>query len=152
MLERLFQYPKVLSRHREAPFLIERERFLQHCANQGMAHGTLTHVANELLVIISRLDITNTQQPITCQQIEIAAGRWARYQRRRGRCRKLRWSRSRFLQVATNWLREGDMPLAEMAEQLGYQSEAAFNRAFKGFTGKTPGALRREARKAASES
>ena len=49
--------------------------------------------------------------------------------------------------VAMNWLREGDLPLADMADQLGYQSEAAFNRAFKAFTGRTPGAMRREARK-----
>ncbi len=105
MFEQLYQYPKVLSRHREAPFLIEREQFLQHCADQGMAHGTLTHVANELLVIMSRLEMANTQQPITCQQIETAADLWAHYQRRRGCCRELRWSRSRFVQVATSWLR-----------------------------------------------
>ena len=36
-----------------------------------------------------------------------------------------------------------------MAEQLGYQSEAAFNRAFKSFTCETPGAVRRAARKVA---
>jgi AraC-like DNA-binding protein len=41
------------------------------------------------------------------------------------------------------------MPLAQMAEKLGYQSEAAFKRAFKSFTGKSPGSLRLEARKLA---
>lgn len=60
----------------------------------------------------------------------------------------MRYVRQWRFRVAMNWLRESDLPLAEMAEQLGYQSEAAFNRAFKGFTGKTPGALRREARRA----
>ena len=48
--------------------------------------------------------------------------------------------------VAENWLREDTMSVAEIAEKLDYQSEAAFNRAFKKFTGKTPGAIRREAR------
>lgn len=104
MFEQLYQYPKVLSRHLDAPFLVEREQFLQHCANQGMAHCTLTAIANELLVIMSRLDMENIQQPITSQQIEAAADRWACYQQQRGRCRELQWSRKRFVQVATNWL------------------------------------------------
>ena len=60
----------------------------------------------------------------------------------------MRYVRQWRFRLAATWLREGDLPLAEMAEQLGYQSEAAFNRAFKGFTGKTPGAVRREARRA----
>lgn len=59
----------------------------------------------------------------------------------------MRYVRQWRFRVAINWLRESDLPLAEMADQLGYQSGAAFNRAFKGFTGKTPGALRREAQK-----
>lgn len=46
--------------------------------------------------------------------------------------------------VATTWLEETDLSIAEMAEKLGYQSEAAFNRAFKVFLGKTPGKVRRE--------
>ena len=61
----------------------------------------------------------------------------------------MRYVRHWRFRVAMNWLRDGDLPIADMAEQLGYQSEAAFNRAFKTFTGQTPGAVRREARKAA---
>jgi AraC-like DNA-binding protein len=60
----------------------------------------------------------------------------------------MRYVRQWRFRVATNWLRDSDLPISEMAEQLGYQSEAAFNRAFKSFTGKTPGAVRREARMA----
>ena len=73
MFERLFQYPRVLARHREAPFLAEREQFLQHCAHQGMAQGTLTHAANELLVIVRRLDLAAAEGPIKPQQIEASA-------------------------------------------------------------------------------
>ncbi len=58
----------------------------------------------------------------------------------------MRYVRQWRFRFAASWLRDGDLPLAEMAEQLGYRSEAAFNRAFKTFTGKTPGAVRREAR------
>ena len=48
-------------------------------------------------------------------------------------------------QVATGWLRDTDLPLAEIGERLNYESEASFNRAFKQFTGQTPGAIRRGA-------
>lgn len=47
-------------------------------------------------------------------------------------------------EVARNWLRETDHSLAEIAEQLGYESEASFSRAFKKATGQTPGSVRRE--------
>jgi AraC-like DNA-binding protein len=47
-------------------------------------------------------------------------------------------------EVARNWLCDTDQTLAEIAEQLGYESEASFSRAFKKATGKTPGSVRRE--------
>ncbi len=47
-------------------------------------------------------------------------------------------------EVARNWLRETDQTLAGIAEQLGYESEASFSRAFKKSTGQTPGCVRRE--------
>jgi AraC-like DNA-binding protein len=45
--------------------------------------------------------------------------------------------------VATRWLEDSDTPIADIAERLDYNSEAAFGRAFKKFTGRTPGAVRR---------
>ena len=47
-------------------------------------------------------------------------------------------------EVARNWLRDTDQTLAEIAEHLGYESEASFSRAFKKATGQTPGSVRRE--------
>ena len=44
---------------------------------------------------------------------------------------------------AVSWLQEDDATLGELALRLGYQSEAAFSRAFKRFIGEAPGALRR---------
>ncbi|MEM1441806.1 MAG: AraC family transcriptional regulator, partial [Verrucomicrobiota bacterium] len=46
-------------------------------------------------------------------------------------------------EVARNWLRDTDQTQAEIAEQLGYESEASFSRAFKKATGQTPGSVRR---------
>lgn len=47
------------------------------------------------------------------------------------------------MHVAQTWLREEDSSLAELATRLGYQSEAAFSRAFKRQMGLSPGAARR---------
>jgi AraC-like DNA-binding protein len=47
------------------------------------------------------------------------------------------------MHVALTWLKEDDAALGEMATRLGYQSEAAFSRAFKRFMGVSPGAVRR---------
>ena len=47
------------------------------------------------------------------------------------------------MHVALTWLKEGDAPLSDLAARLGYQSEAAFSRAFKRFMGFSPGAARR---------
>lgn len=57
----------------------------------------------------------------------------------------MRYVRHWRFRVAINWLRDTDLPLAEIALKLDYQSEAAFSRAFKSFTGKTPGKVRRNA-------
>jgi AraC-like DNA-binding protein len=46
---------------------------------------------------------------------------------------------------ALTWLREGEHTIAELALRLGYQSEAAFARAFKREIGIAPGAARRGA-------
>ena len=47
------------------------------------------------------------------------------------------------MQVALDWLQEDDVSVAELATRLGYESEAAFSRAFKRNVGVSPGAARR---------
>lgn len=47
------------------------------------------------------------------------------------------------MQVALNWLTEDGAAVGELASRLGYQSEAAFSRAFKRVIGVAPGAVRR---------
>lgn len=48
------------------------------------------------------------------------------------------------MHTALTWLKEEDTPLSELAPRLGYQSEAAFSRAFKRFIGVSPGGIRRQ--------
>ena len=52
----------------------------------------------------------------------------------------LRWR----MHLAATWLREQNTGLGELAGRLGYRSEAAFSRAFKGVVGISPGASRRD--------
>jgi AraC-like DNA-binding protein len=47
------------------------------------------------------------------------------------------------MHTAQMWLKEDGASLGELASRLGYESEAAFSRAFKRFVGISPGALRR---------
>ena len=51
------------------------------------------------------------------------------------------------MDVASTWLQEREEPIGEIGEQLGYQSEAAFSRAFKRAIGQSPGAVRRQRKK-----
>ena len=46
------------------------------------------------------------------------------------------------MQLASGWIRDDNVPLAEVAKRLGYSSDAAFSRAFKRHMGITPGAAR----------
>ena len=47
------------------------------------------------------------------------------------------------MNVAASWLKEQELSVGELASRLGYQSEAAFSRAFKRFMGVSPGLVRR---------
>lgn len=47
------------------------------------------------------------------------------------------------MHLACAWLKDQDVALMDLAERLGYQSEAAFSRAFKRVIGVSPGAYRR---------
>lgn len=49
------------------------------------------------------------------------------------------------MHVAQTWLEEKDAGLGELASRLGYQSEAAFSRAFKRIVGVPPAAIQRPA-------
>ena len=104
MFETLFRYPSVLNRHRNGPAADERQRYLIHQSNQGVARGTLLRNARELLVVAKNINVT-TGQAIDPHDIEVAADKWARQQQRRGRSHGPRCSKELFLQVGTSWLR-----------------------------------------------
>jgi AraC-like DNA-binding protein len=49
------------------------------------------------------------------------------------------------MQLASGWLRNEQLTVAEVAARIGYESESSFSRAFKRFSGQPPSALRRQA-------
>ena len=103
MFETLFEYPAIVTRHRAGPFAEARERFLNHCASQGLARATLQRHAQELLVIAERIDI-NIGVAISPSIIEAAADCWAVEQHQGRRTQGLQWSRELFVRTATTWL------------------------------------------------
>ena len=46
------------------------------------------------------------------------------------------------MRLAAAWLHSGAMTISQVAAELGYESDAAFSRAFKRFMGVSPGAAR----------
>lgn len=48
------------------------------------------------------------------------------------------------MNIAESRLREQGITAAKLATELGYQSEAAFNRAFTRIIGRTPGSIRNQ--------
>jgi site-specific recombinase XerD len=104
MFEILFHYPRVLARHVSGPLAEERRRYLDHRAAQGTPRSTLLRYATELLVVASNL-VLKPRHPVRPGQIQWAARRWARRQRRQGHATVLRWSERHFVEVATAWLK-----------------------------------------------
>lgn len=145
MLETLFTYRKVLARHYAGPAVAERERYLAHCAEQGMAHATLAAKADELLVVAERFDVA-TSRPISALEIEVAAEKWVRHQRRRRRIDNGWSSRVRFIQLATAWLGFIGRLASPCAAQNAFQREiddfAAFQSEDRGLSAATISAQR----------
>src|SRR3990167_8192257 len=97
MYEKIMKGPG-LTRHRNAPFFSERERFLKHLDSVGTATLTLSNVARVLYKIVSTLDIKHTT--VSKNDILKAANRWRTKN-------KIRSSNNYyfFTHIATDWCR-----------------------------------------------
>ena len=104
MLKSLFHYPRVFSRHANAPLAEERNTFLKHLAGQGAPRSTLLRYARQLRVIAVLLD-SHLRGPISREQIARGAQRWAQGQLQRGHALGLKWPQEHFIQVASAWCR-----------------------------------------------
>ena len=79
MFDTLFTYLAVLARQQTGPGAVQRDRYLAHCASQGLARETLLRIVCELLVVAERIDVTAGHQ-VTRRGIALAARKWVRHQ------------------------------------------------------------------------
>jgi integrase/recombinase XerD len=103
VLEKIFERPWFLARHRQAPLLDERVRFLMHLSDLGCTRPHLGTVAAELLGVIRTLDLKETGS-VTAAAIRDAAQRWAERPRTGRKIKNTKSSRDHFVNVATKWL------------------------------------------------
>jgi len=102
MLENIFQLKWVVSRHRQAPLLKDREQFLAHCQQQGTSHKALHNMAPELIAVIRLLRLKELRE-VSLEEIKQAAEVWAEEQRSNPRARSYAKSASCFAYVAKKW-------------------------------------------------
>jgi site-specific recombinase XerD len=102
MLESLFAYPAVVARHRAAPLLGERERFLTRCSQRGYTAQGLRKIA-WMLLVISR-SIPAGRRKVRQSEIERGARRhtvrFLRHKAGRGNCAT---TQRMFRHLATTW-------------------------------------------------
>jgi len=103
MFEELFKYRAVIERHRNAPLVAERERYLRQRQQAGQTTETLIRIARELLCVATRLEMSSGA--VTWEQISAVADTWAFEQQQKGRAKTDKWSRLLFVSVATDWCR-----------------------------------------------
>lgn len=119
MFEQIYQSPRVIERHREAPLRSEREKYLRHLIEQGYCHSKLLGAATYMLHIIRVLEL-NELRVVYPEEIERAANFWAEY---RGPFRDSKHYHSSspkcFIKYARTWLRFLGM--------LGLPQEAPFH-------------------------
>lgn len=76
MIEIIYAWQRTRDKHKSAPLLRERERYLFHLQQQGFTRERLSTTANLLLQIIRILGLTE-MRPITEEEIYKAASQWA---------------------------------------------------------------------------
>ena len=104
MFEQLFTYHGVLSRHREAPLVEERERYLAARAAVGLTPATLRNLAQALHIIAQTLTLP-VEGPLDATAIQQAADQWVHAPRHGQPGQERRGAQQRFIRVATAWLR-----------------------------------------------
>jgi integrase/recombinase XerD len=102
MFEKLFVKTSDLVFHTTAPYAVERERFLAHCAEEGFSHVVLRQIAG--IVLTAACDLhTHGGLDVDQEGLEAAAGR-IEATRRQARVRSdARAYRRAFLRVTTRW-------------------------------------------------
>lgn len=104
MFTALYTRPAVLARHRTAPCAESRERFLEHCAEQGYCPSSLRKIA-WILLVLSQNSHLRSSNGVTRQQIESAVDHRVHLIRRHNHLGHAASSRQMFIHIATAWCR-----------------------------------------------
>lgn len=119
MFEQIYQWPRLIERHRQAPLRLERERFLRHLLEQGYCHSKVLGTATYMLHIIRVLELTELRV-VQEEEIEKGADFWAEYRGPFRDCRHHHYGAPKcFITVARTWFRFLGM--------LGLPPEAPFH-------------------------
>jgi integrase/recombinase XerD len=103
MLEKLFVKASDLVQHRIAPYPVERERFLEHCSQQGFGKATLTRIAGIVLTAACDLHAEGGLD-VDEKRLEAAAARIEAIRWQAGIRDATREYRRDFLRVTSRWL------------------------------------------------
>jgi integrase/recombinase XerD len=106
-LELIFSFKSSLIRHREAPLLESRERFLSHMLAQGTSVRRLRSIGTMLLHIIRLMDLKEAR-PVELSEVKEGAVRWAHdieFRTKNGHAK----TGKHFTYLAIKWLRFSDM-------------------------------------------
>jgi integrase/recombinase XerD len=103
MLEPISRYPLIQERHLEAPLFTERDRFLTHLESLGASHRELSMKASYLLHIVRILRL-NFLHPVSRDDINIAAEKWAADESSFRAAKHQQGSPVFFRKIATQWL------------------------------------------------
>ena len=140
----------VLTRLAELMFVTVLRRYLEDLPEQetGWLAGLRDAVVGRALALLhARPDESWTLEKLA-RESETSrsnlAKRFARFVKQPPMHYLAKWR----MQIAANRLAQGDEKIAAIAESVGYDSEAAFNRAFKKFAGSSPGVWRDRTRDA----
>ncbi len=108
MFKELFTDGPTIERYRATPFLDERLRWLEHCAESGARSNTLRKIANCQLHLVNLLDL-QVGDRIGITRIEAAAEQWSLPGVRRFNTHARPDARQRFVDHAVRWLRFAGM-------------------------------------------
>jgi hypothetical protein len=100
MIDSVFLIESIREKHRKAPCLTERERYLTYLLQIGTSRKRVRNVASMLLHIVRLLKL-DSSRPVTMGEIVQCSKHWVD----ESEAPRLRASRYTFQVVATNWLR-----------------------------------------------
>jgi integrase/recombinase XerD len=104
VIETIFELESVLSKQRQAPFMIERELYLQYMLKQGTCKERVRSVATILLHIIGMMNL-NSLRLVKVSEIKDASQRWLIHvDKSRGRPAGTTTAYT-FINIAMNWFR-----------------------------------------------